>query len=76
LPRAVLAERFGRTPEAIGTQLWRLRGRVTPVPPVPPVPPPNPLARAAAVGALAAEIAEARAESAAAPPFKPGDLSW
>jgi hypothetical protein len=76
LPTSALAERFGRSVAAVHAQLWRVRGRVTPVPPVPPVPPVDPKAAAAAARALAAEIAAARAERATAPLYRGGPLLW
>jgi hypothetical protein len=73
LPTAALAERFGRSVPAIHAALWKLRGRVTPVPPVPPV---DPWVRGAAARALAAEIAAARAERDTAPLYRGGPLLW
>jgi hypothetical protein len=74
LPKEALAERFGRTVPAIHAALWKLRGRVTPVPPVEPRV--DPRVHAAAARALAAEIKRARDESATTAPYRPGPLLW
>jgi hypothetical protein len=73
LPTSALAERFGRTPKAIQSQLYQLRGRLRPEPPVTLT---SPVTRAAADACLAAEIAEARAEAATAPLYRGGPLLW
>jgi hypothetical protein len=73
LPTSALAERFGRTRKAIQAQLWKLRGRRTPVAPVTVT---DPRVRDAATARLAAEIKLARAEAGTTTPYRPGPLLW